>query len=502
LFANGVPVPSNVVPGLTTFPLYDRQQSVQAYAPNYGYPYVQNLTLAVTRNVTSSLTVDLRYVGTLTRRNFSSKDLNAPNFLTNGLLEAFDAARAGQDPVLLDQLLNGLTLNPFGGCTVDGVTCKGGAALRSAAFPTFNLPLLAPGWFANLNQMLANGNYQGLADALNVYTRSPGDPRGKYIEDNGFPVNFIKASPQFHTATLYENQGYANYHSFQGQVTLRPSSGMSFQSTYTWSKNLGNTGGLSPDPRDLGTGYVLLGSDRPHNWVTYGTYDLPFGPNGLIGRGTQGAAAKVIGGWQIGWITSVVSGAPLSLTTGAAAINVTNLNNFCGLYGNCTPDAVNGGIDPESVGVSWPHGATSGSLFDDRYTFARDPQCSNIDPTLQPLCTLQAIKDSTNGNIVLQNPLPGKMGTVGYNTFRNQTRWNVDMSMSKSVAVDETKSFRLRVDISNIFNHPMVSGSPATAGRLQVPTAPAMNINGAAPIGQYTYKVGGRTVQAMLRFDF
>jgi hypothetical protein len=492
LFANGVPIPSTVVPGLTAFDLYDRQQSISAYAPDYKYPYVQNLTFAITRNMTSNLTVDLRYIGTLTRKNFSSKNLNTPNFLTNGLLEAFDAARRGEDPVLLDQLLNGLTLAPWG-CTVDGTTCKGGAALRGAAFPTFNLPFGAPGWFQNLNTMLAMGNYQGLASALNVYTRSsiPGDPRGKYIEDNGFPVNFIKPSPQFNSATLYENQGYSNYHSFQAQVTLRPTHGIYFQSTYTWSKNLGNSGGLSPDPRDLSTGYVLLDSDRPHNWVTYGNFELPFGPNRLIGTNTHGALAKVIGGWQIGWITTVQSGAPLSISAN------------CGLYGNCTPDIVNGGIDPNSIGVSWPHGADTGSLFGNRYTFTTDPQCNNLDPSLQSLCTLQAVVDSTNGNIVLQNPLPGKMGNMGYNMYRNLVRWNVDMSISKSVAIDETKSFRLRVDITNVFNHPFASGDLGFSGtRITFPTDPSMNINGANPIGQYTYKVGGRTLQAMLRFDF
>jgi hypothetical protein len=503
LLAKGAPIPSTVLPGLTTFPLYDRQQSVQAYAPNYGFPYVQNLTFAVTRNVTSNLSVDLRYIGTLTRHNFSSKDLNAPNFLTNGLLEAFNAARRGEDPPLLDQLLKGLTLFPFGGCTVDGTTCKGGAALRGAAFPTFNLPLLAAGWFVNLNTMLANGNYQGLADALNVYTRSPGDNKGQYMVDNGFPVNFIKASPQFHTATLYENQGYANYHSFQGQITLRPTHGVYFQSTYTWSKNLGNSGGLSPDPRNLGTGYVLQGSDRPHNWVTYGTYDLPFGRNGLLWKNANSAVERVIGGWQMGWITSVVSGAPLALTTGAAVINVTNQgNNFCGLYGNCTPDIVGGGIDPKAVGVSWADGAASGSLFADRYTFTKDPQCNSIEASLQPLCTLQAIKDNSTGNIVLQNPQPGKNGTMGWNTFRNLARWNVDMSLAKSVAITEKTSFRLRVDISNVFNHGFASGAPGSAGRIQFPTAPSMSTNGPAPIGQYTYKVGSRTIQAMARFDF
>jgi hypothetical protein len=494
LFANGVPLPESVLPGLTTYSLYDRQQSVSAYASDYGYPHVDNWTFAVTRNVTSNLTVDLRYIGTLTRRNFSSKDINVANFLTNGLLDDFDAARRGEDPPRLDQLLNGLNLTPWG-CTVDGIDCKGGAALRAASFPNFNIPLFAPGWLTNLDSMLANGNYQGLANALNVFTRSsmPGDSNGQYIEDNGFPVNFIKASPQFNTATLYENKGYANYHSFQAQITLRPTHGLYFQSTYTWSKNLGNSGGLSPDPRDLSTGYVLQDSDRKHNWVTYGSYDLPFGPNGLIGKSTNGVWSRMIGGWQLGWITSITSGAPLTITAN------------CGLYGLCTPDIYNGGIDPDSVGVSWPAGSDTGSLFGNRYTFTKDPQClsaSVVDPSLQSLCTLQAVVDSTNGNVVLANPRPGKMGILGYNKFRNQTRWNVDMSMSKSVNVDENKSFRFRLDISNIFNHPFASGTPGTAGRIQFPTNPSMNINGFAPLGQYTYKVGNRTLQAMLRFDF
>ena len=494
LFENGVPLATPSVPGLTVFTLYDRTQSVTAYSPDYRPPYIQNITLAITRNVTSNLTVDLRYIGTLTRHNFSSKNINVGNFLTNGLLDAFDAARRGEDPVLLDQLLNGLNLNPFGGCTVDGDTCKGGEALRTAAWPNFNLPFTETGAFTNLNSLLANGNYLGLVNNLNIYDRFYGDDHGAYIEENGFPANFFKASPQFSSATLYDNQGSANYHSFQAQISLRPTHGLYFQSTYTWSKNLGNSGGLSPDPRDMSTGYVLLGTDRTHNWVTYGNVDLPFGPNRLFGSNTTGAWAKAIGGWQIGWISTVQSGAPL------------NMSANCGLYANCTPDQVNGGIDPGSIGVDWLPGADTGSLFGDRYTFTTDPQClagDIVDPTIQSLCNLQAVVDSESGNIVLMNPLPGKQGNMAYNSFRNLVRWNVDTSVSKSVDIKEGVSFRVRVDISNIFNHPFPSGTLGFSGtRIVFPTAPAMNINGGSPVGQYTYKVGGRTIQAMARIDF
>jgi hypothetical protein len=76
--------------------------------------------------------------------------------------------------------------------------------------------------------------------------------------DNGFPINFIKASPQFDGALLDSNQGVSNYHSFQAQITLRPTQGVSFQSTYTWAKNLGWGNGYN-DPRDLHENYTLLG---------------------------------------------------------------------------------------------------------------------------------------------------------------------------------------------------------------------------------------------------
>ncbi len=484
LFQNGVPI--SVSPGLTAFPIYDRQQSVTTYSSDYGYPHIDNLIFAVTRNVTSNLNVDLRYIGTLTRRNFSSRDINVANFISNGLLEAFNAARAGQNPVLLDNLLNGVALVPWG-CTVDGNTCKGGDALRNANFWAWGVPAFAPGWFTNMNSMLANGNYQALANTLN-YVNKPGEGYGQYMVDNGFPVNFIKTSPQFSSATFYENLGYSNYHSFQAQITLRPTHGVNFQSTYTWSKNLGNSGGISPDPRNLATGYTLLSSDRTHNWVTYGNFDLPFGSGRLFGKNAHGVLERVIGGWQLGWITTVISGAPLAVTAN------------CGLYANCTPDEVNGGVDPKSASLSWPNGAANGSLFGNRYVATTDPQCAGIwNPSL---CTLTASMDSQTQTIVLQNPMPGNMGTLGFNKFRDHGRWNVDMSMSKSVAIDETKRFQFRADFSNIFNHPMASGVSSTSGRVQNATAPIMSINNSSPLGYYSEKVGGRTFQATLRFDF
>ena len=487
---NGIPIPDGVEPGFKVFTLYDRKQDIYSFAPNYRYPYVQNITFAVTRNVTSNLSVDLRYIATLTRNNFSTLNINSPNFTTNGLRDAFDAARRGENPKLLDDLLAGLKF--LSNKPPVGPTYPGGQALREANTFNRNVNVGSPGYFANYNVMLANGDYDGLANALNV-AALPGGQLGEYIEINGFPVTFIKASPQFDDAFMYSNQGHSNYHSFQAQVTLRPKGGVNFQSTYTWSKNLGISGAVGTDPTDLFSDYTLLPSHRAHNWVTYGTWDLPFGPGKPVGGGTTGWVAHILEGWQTSWITSVTSGSPLTIT------------GYTSLYGNGVPDEVNEGFDFDSVGVYWPDGAQAGNYFGGRYISVRDPVCSNssiIDPTLQGNCTLNAIQDTGSGNIVLQNARPGTRGNFGLNRLGNIVRWSVDMAIAKSFQITEDKSFRFRVDATNIFNHPFPSGALGVSGtRITFPTPPSVDLN-SGTFGAFTYKVGGRTFQFMARLDF
>jgi hypothetical protein len=122
---------------------------------------------------------------------------------------------------------------------------------------------------------------------------------------------------------------------------------------------------------------------------------------------------------------------------------------------------------------------------------------------LQSFCTLQAIAETGNARVILQNPQPGTRGNFGQNRFYAPGRWNLDMALSKSVRVTETKRFQLRVDATNVFNHPTPSGTAGGTGtRIVFPTAPDVNINGTNPFGFFGTKVGTRTLQATLRFDF
>jgi hypothetical protein len=119
------------------------------------------MTLAVTRNLGRNFTLDLKYVGTLSRKLYGSMNLNIPNFLDNGLKGAFDAARAGGESQLLDQMFNGINIagNGFGpvGTVFNGVPQTGALHLRAATT-------------GSMRNNLANGDYQALANTLNTLT--------------------------------------------------------------------------------------------------------------------------------------------------------------------------------------------------------------------------------------------------------------------------------------------------------------------------------------------
>ena len=444
-------------------PIGDRSLSITAYDENRVNPYVQNLTLSITHQVANNFSVDLRYIGTMTRNNFSSLQLNSPNFLTNGLKEAFDAARSGGESALLDDMLEGVNVAGFGWGPVGSSPRDTGAAHMRAS--------------RTFRTNLANGNYSGVANSLarldyfNFFPGNrglpPNDPNvvGEVLRLNGYPDNFIITNPQYNGATLSTNAGYSNYHSFQIQGTLRPTYGLNLQNTYTWSRNLGVPLSGYTDPFNQAADYSLLASHRLHSFQSYGTFRLPIGPNQLIAGNASGLLARLIEDWEASFIVNLESGRPM--TVGAQNT----------LYGNGVPDLV-GDFDTSTMGNHWEGGADFGNIFPVAYSKVRDPQCGMIAASLQGFCTLNAIADPS-GNIILQNARPGTRGSLGRNTLYGLGYWGVDMAISKGFQISETWRGELRIDANNIFNHPTPGpGSGNNRGTASV------NLAGGTPFGQ------------------
>jgi hypothetical protein len=481
------PVPISVTP-MQPIPVDSRSVALTAFDSNYVTPYVQNLTMAVTRNVSRKVTVDVRYVGTMSRKTYGTLDVNSSNFLYNGLKEAFDAARYGGESALLDQMFNGIQVATTGCVAPSGatVTCGPVGSTTGGVSQTGAMHLRAA-TASNLRNNLADGNYLALANTIYTLNYSkvgginptlPAIPAGVFgavLRRNNFPENFIRTNPQFSTATLQTNLGSNNYHSMQAEVTLRPTGGVSVQGAYTWSKSLGLTGPFT-NPVDRDPDYTLQAGHRLHNFRSNGTFALPVGPGRALLGNSSGPLARAIEGWTMSWILNMTSGAPAEI--GGASM----------LYANGTPDIV-GPFNLSFGRVRWNEGAASGNYFDGAYTKVDDPQCSAIAATLRSVCTLNALADPS-GRIVLQNAQPGTRGTLGLNVIELPGTWSLDAAMSKRFQVAESKSLQFRLDALNVLNHPQ-------------PSNPSLVLAGdGTPFGNIATKTGARSFKAQLRLSF
>jgi hypothetical protein len=451
--ASLIPVPTAVRP-LQPIPLTVRSQQIYVPDPGINTPYAQNITLSVTRSVRNNLTVDVRYIGTLARKQWNPQvNVNQPNFLYNGLKEAFDAARSGNDssPALqvLENMFRGINIAGanFGpvGSTVNGVLQTAGMHLRATTTGA-------------INSNLANGNYSAVAASLNTlnYLSAsnptlpviPAGVQGQVLRHNGFPENFIVANPQlganaFLLTSLYSN----NYHSMEAQITLRPTHGVNLQSTYTWSKNLGigQAGGLGATYTTLAdrhADYALQADTRIHDFRTNGTFELPIGPGKLVAGNSSGVMARIVEGWRLGWIVNINSGQPMH-------ISAQNM-----LYANGTPDIV-GPFDTKAGKVEFAGTQTGTYLGQGTYRIVDDPQCLNVTTSqnLRAQCTIDALANSS-GQVVLQHPLPGTRGTLGQRIMEGPGQWRFDANIAKSIRIDETKNLQFRLDARNVMNHP------------------------------------------------
>jgi Carboxypeptidase regulatory-like domain/TonB-dependent Receptor Plug Domain len=516
-----VPIPPSSEP-LQPIPLQKLNQNISAYDPNFVAPYIQNFTLSLTRDISRNFTLDVRYIGTRGLKLDGNFNLNTSNVYYNPvLLDAVTRTRAGENVDLFDQMFLGLNLNPnVRGCDpsnptalcapVNGTTQRGSQHLRliSAAVGGAGTPAV--------RTALANGDFEAISEYLNVYNGTgssavqgvPGErgtvltranrgfnvPGGTVIAGGPvvpaglFPSNWITANPQFNQTNYYTNSGKSNYHSMQVQGTLRPKAGLGVQGTYVWSRLLGVNASTFTDPTQRDE-YTLLTNHITHDFRANGTFELPFGPNKVLFRNSSGWVARVVEGWQSSFIVNLNSGQPTSVIGG-------NM-----LYDNGVPDVV-GPFASKSFGrVEW--NGDSGTIFGSRFKQVPDPQCALLAADLKGYCTLQAIADAKTGQILLQNPQPGKRGTLGRNTMEMPGQWAFDAAMSKTVRITETKIIQLRLDATNVLNHPNV-GSCSTTSTTPPLCNPNLNINSTTnPFGNIQDKgTQRREFKAMLRFNF
>lgn len=260
--------------------------------------------------------------------------INTLDLWTNSLRENFDEylatatiAQPPGNPDIVFRLSQGpprfqFQIDPGGFAPFIGTNYAG----RSASYydPNMRMPYIA-NWNAGFQHQIGSNwlvelNYQGSA-GVGLLNRWDINAIPLDIASDFATLDAIRRAaqnyrpyPQFGSIFHYSNYGHSSFHSGTIKVERRYGRGFTVTSFYTFSKSLdedsddGAAGGVTFYNRRLEKG--RSDHDVTHRWVTYGTYELPFGRGRRFMNSGRGLAQWLFGNWELAAIQTLESGAP------------------------------------------------------------------------------------------------------------------------------------------------------------------------------------------------
>jgi Carboxypeptidase regulatory-like domain/TonB-dependent Receptor Plug Domain len=464
-------------PPLTEVPLSgagSHTQTVYGIDPNLRTPYTQNYNVTVARALTSSLILNVAFVGSNSHQLVQTVNINEDNIFENGILQAFNTVLAGGDSPLIDKIFS----NSYAAVAAAGSGSK--YVLSNSSTDTF----------------FANHNPGGFANFISTTTALSG-VAGGLLTNASLPLNYIVANPQFLNAYYTGNFGNSTYNSLQVQVAQRFSHGFSVQGTYVWSQALGTSEGDSLSAssfrtlRDFDLDHRELSFDYQSVFKVNGIYDLPFGRGKLIGQNVNGFWERIIGGWEVGAIGQAQSGSPLTFTAQNTINNTTSA--LASFTANQVGPLPSDGVQRVGTGIQYFGG----------FTQITDPAVATLPASLQALSTLKGIGNAS-GTPILVNPLPGQMGELGQSVIHGPGFKNVNVNMIKRFRINERFNMQIGATAQNLTNTPAF-GNPTTSidstsfGRITaVGSFASSSIGGVNPVAQS----GARIIVLQARVNF
>jgi len=148
---------------------------------------------------------------------------------------------------------------------------------------------------------------------------------------------------------------------------------------------------------------AVAGFDRRQNLQMAWLYELPFGEGKMLAK--SGAAAKVLGGWQVNGILSAYTGTPFTVGAPGSSLNAPNNTQ--------TADQVN--LNVARLGNTGP-----GQFYYDPTAFA---------------------------------PVTGvRFGSAGRNILRNPGSFNTDLDITRYFQLKERLKLQFRAQFFNLAN--------------------------------------------------
>jgi hypothetical protein len=380
------------------------------------WPYVQQWSFSVQRQVSKDTLATVAYVGSKGTHLTAELQLN-------------------QLAPLTPELDTGIfpTGNPFPmGAPLTTATCQSYGGLVPDGF------VLAQNGFVVTKQQPA---WTNLAAACFGNSSSQSIPN---------PNSLRTYAPSFGRVLSLQNIADSEYHALQ--ATARRTNGpLTLGVSYTYSHSFDNSSDRSDstfvNSADIHSNWASSNYDQRHLLSVNYIYSLPKLSGGFERRvfegdsnadsseGAQGsnpvpAASRsrflhvLLDGWQISGITAFQSGTPFSIINGGSSSGISVLDNA--------------GVANGSGAGSYPDVISSPKLPLRPDIFRVNN--GSIGPLLYNPAAFAAPRGLTFGN-------------AGRNVLNNPHRLNFDMSLLKNFKVTEASSLEFRVEAFNVFNH-------------------------------------------------
>jgi Carboxypeptidase regulatory-like domain/TonB dependent receptor len=211
----------------------------------------------------------------------------------------------------------------------------------------------------------------------------------------------------------FRSAGFSNYNSLQTRVEKRFSRGLTFLASFTWAHALdiasnadlgAQNNGDFRDFRNPSQEYGNSDFDVRHRFVFSYLYELPIGHGKRMMGDASGVLNQIVGGWQVGGITSVSSG---------NWFTITDDNGVANSDGNSQR--------PDLIG----------------------------DPRGKP-----CVPNTFFNTCAFADPPSGSFGDVSRNSVQGPGYQIWDFSLFKNFSITERTKLEFRAEFFNVFNHP------------------------------------------------
>ena len=329
---------------------------------------------------------------------------------------------------------------------------------QGAPFATYHEPVNKI-WQYNLN-VQRQFAYNMAADI--AYVGSHGFDQMFGVDINQIPEDKLgpndttgatNARPYPNFQSVYGNRfnAISNYNSLQATIQKRMSSGLDFNFNYTWSKFLNmsdpcawNCGTITIQRMyDPGANYGPSDFDIRSMFKGRVIYKLPFG-RGAQFLNNSAILDEIIGGWQTAATIQWQTGNPFTVTN----------------------------ADDTSF-------SQSGSQY------------PNVVPGVSPYAGAKQIGPGKNwfNEAAFAQPALGTFGNSGRDTLRGPGLSNINFSFGKNFTIWRESKIQIRVDASNILNHPSFGLPNTTWGPGQTSSITSLTVGGRAAelLGKITF---------------